>query len=69
MRQHVPVIKAVKTTLETIQQKHQDVLVAAPLQCNDNIQKVLNTMATQMRQKNQGGCNFILAINDFMTRS
>lgn len=69
MRQHVPVIKAVKSTLETIQQKHQDVLVAAPVQCNDNIQKVLNNMAIQMRQKNQGGCNFILAINDFMTRS
>lgn len=69
MRQHVPVIKAVKSTLETIQQKHQDVLLAAPVQCNDNIQKVLNNMATQMRQKNQGGCNFILAINDFMTRS
>jgi glutamyl-tRNA reductase len=69
MRQHVPVIKAVKSTLESIQQKHHDVLEAAPMQSSDNIQKVLNNMATQMRQKNQGGCNFILAINDFMTRS
>jgi glutamyl-tRNA reductase len=69
MRQHVPVIKAVKTTLETIQQKHQDVLLAEPLQSNDKIQKVLNNMASQMRHNNQGGCNFILAINDFMTRS
>lgn len=66
MRQHVPVIKAVKSTLETLQQTH--LLEAVPVQSNDKIQKVLNNMATQMRQKNQGGCNFILAINDFMTR-
>lgn len=67
MRQHVPVIKAAKCTLETLQQKHQ--LENTPIQSDDKIQKVLNNMATQMRQKNQGGCNFILAINDFMTRS
>ncbi len=67
MRQHVPVIKAVKCTLENLQQKHQ--LETTPIQSDDKIQKVLNNMATQMRQKNQGGCNFILAINDFMTRS
>lgn len=69
MRQHIPVIKAVKTTLETIQQNHQDVLVAQPMQSSDKIQKVLNNMAAQMRKNNQRGCNFILAINDFMTRS
>ena len=56
-------------TLQTLQLKHQDALECAPLHSNENIQKVLNNMATQMRQKNQGGCNFILAINDFMTRS
>lgn len=67
MRQHVPVIKAVKSTLETLQQAH--VHESVPMQSDDRIQKVLNNMATQMRQKNQGGCNFILAINDFMTRS
>jgi glutamyl-tRNA reductase len=67
MRQHVPVIKAVKSTLETLQQAH--IHDSVPLQSDDKIQKVLNNMATQMRQKNQGGCNFILAINDFMTRS
>lgn len=67
MRQHVPVIKAVKNTLETLQQAH--IHESVPMQSDDKIQKVLNNMATQMRQKNQGGCNFILAINDFMTRS
>lgn len=67
MRQHVPVIKAVKSTLETLQQKH--LMETMPVQNDDKIQKVLNNMATQMRRKNEGGCNFILAINDFMTRS
>ncbi|MGC4057054.1 MAG: glutamyl-tRNA reductase [Chitinophagaceae bacterium] len=68
MRQHVPVIRAVKSTLENIQQKHmqQD---SVPLQSDDRIQKVLNNMATQMREKNEGGCNFIWAINDFMASS
>lgn len=67
MRQHVPVIKAVKSTLETLQQTH--LMETIPVQSEDKIQKVLNNMATQMRRKNEGGCNFILAINDFMTRS
>jgi glutamyl-tRNA reductase len=69
MRQHVPLIKAAKSTLQSLQRKHQNAFESAPLQSNEHIQKVLNNMATQLRQKNQGGCNFILAINDFMTRS
>ena len=67
MRQHVPVIKAVKHTLKTLQQ--EQLFETAPMHNEERIQKVLNNMATQMREKNQGGCNFILAINDFMTRS
>lgn len=69
MRKHVPVIRAAKSALEDIQLKHSAVLKSKSMQCNDAIQKVLNNMATQMRQKNQAGCNFIAAINDFMTRS
>lgn len=68
MRQHVPVIKAVKTTLETLQTRQLQE-ADMPLQSDDRIQKVLNNMASQMRRKNEGGCNFILAINDFITRS
>lgn len=69
MRQHVPVIKAVKCTLETIQIKHQDILVTDCFQNEDKIQKVLNNMAVQMQQKNEGGCTYIKALNDFMTPS
>lgn len=67
MRKHVPVIKAVKSTLETLQQQHMQDLV--PAHSHERIQKVLNNMACQMREKNQGGCNFISAINDFMASS
>lgn len=68
MRQHVPVIRAVKHTLEHLKTRHSE-FAEAPMQSDDTIQKVLNNMAMQMRSNNQGGCNFILAINDFMTRA
>ncbi|MCC6187083.1 MAG: glutamyl-tRNA reductase [Chitinophagaceae bacterium] len=69
MRQHVPVIKAAKCTLESMQLKHQDILVSECVQGDDKIQKVLNNMAVQMQQKNERGCTYIQALNDFMTRS
>jgi glutamyl-tRNA reductase len=69
MREQVPVLKAVKSTLETLQIKHKDFLCPEPNHGNDKIQKVLNNLALKMRQENQGGCNYIQAINDFMTPS
>lgn len=66
MRKHVPVIKAAKSTLENLQQQHMQHIVPDG---QERIQKVLNTMACQMRKKNEGGCNFISAINDFMASS
>lgn len=69
MRQHVPVIKAVKCTLETMQIKHQDILVSERVKSDDKIQKVLNNMAVQMQQKNERGCTYIQALNDFVTNS
>jgi len=68
MRKNVPVIKAVKNKLETLQ--HYQVYDTAPIpQDQEKIQKVLNAMASKMRHRNQGGCNYIEALNDFMTRS
>lgn len=67
MRKNVPVIKAVKHKLETLQ--HCLVCDTDTLPDNNKIQQVLNNMATRMKDRNQGGCNYIEALNDFMTRS
>jgi glutamyl-tRNA reductase len=69
MRKHVPVLKAVKTKLKEI---HSDPLFI-PLYShlttgNDKkIQRVINGMASKMKVQNQKGCNYIEAINEFIT--
>lgn len=73
MRKYVPVLKAVKTKLKEIQTfpsyiQHAPAMVASPAIDNDEkIQRVINGMAFKMRQHNQRGCNFIEAINEFIT--
>ncbi|HRE52612.1 MAG TPA: glutamyl-tRNA reductase [Flavitalea sp.] len=75
MRKYVPVLKAVKSKL---QEMHEDPLFlknthhifAHPsLQEHDQerIQKVINGMAIKMRRRNQGGCHYIEAINEYIT--
>lgn len=73
MRQHVPVLKAVKTKLLTI---HSDAAAfssdchggsVCPKETEYRIQKVINGMAVKLKAKNQKGCNYIEAINDFIT--
>jgi glutamyl-tRNA reductase len=75
MRKNVPVLKAVKQKLMDM---HQCNLFLAsysnphkPLQNNNSetIQKVINNMALKMRRQHQPGCNYIEAINDFITSS
>jgi glutamyl-tRNA reductase len=68
MRKNVPVIKAVKNKLETLKGGQVCAAETTP-QDQEKIQQVLNVMATKMRHRNQGGCNYIEALNDFMTRS
>ncbi|MCM5530197.1 glutamyl-tRNA reductase [Parasegetibacter sp. NRK P23] len=70
MRQHVPVLKAVKEKLQEMQGHPIFAPVSAPVCCTtseDKIQKVINVMATKMRRENQRGCHYIEAINDFIT--
>lgn len=67
MRKNVPVIRAVKDKLEYIQSC--SICGDTPVPAPERIQKVLNNMATRMKQQNQGGCHYIEAINDFMARS
>ena len=71
MRRHVPVLKAVKNKLKEL---HTSPLfsqlsgesVSCTTDIDEQIQRVINGMATRMRQQNQGGCNYIQAINEYI---
>lgn len=70
MRQHAPILKAAKSTLQQI---HSDPLFL-PLyhyqpmnsQTDKKIQRIINGMASKMKTANQKGCHFIQAINEFI---
>jgi len=69
MRRHVVVLKAVKIKLQEI--RTCPLFVQTPLEkrtpsSDENIQRVINGMASKMRRQNQPGCNYIEAINEFM---
>jgi glutamyl-tRNA reductase len=71
MRRCVPVLKAVKTKLKELHScpifnRLAGDQAPAPLPTDDQIQRVINSMATKMRQHNQGGCHYIEAINEFI---
>lgn len=71
MRKHVPVLKAVKTKLKEL---HTSPLfsqlsgqsIPCTTDMDEQIQRVINGMATRMRQQNQGGCHYIQAINEYI---
>jgi glutamyl-tRNA reductase len=71
MRQNAPALKAVKTKLSSIYMHHFSAIKGDPDKCpviaaEKKIQKVINEMAGKMRLKNQCGCNFLEAINEFI---
>lgn len=74
MRRHVPVLKAVKSKLLemhscklfTAYSAQQSFTNFAAAQPEARIQKVINMMAVKMRNRDQRGCQYIEAINDFM---
>jgi glutamyl-tRNA reductase len=73
MRKHVPVLRAVKTKLKEIHERplfvqslDTDIDVVLASSPDKKIQRVINGMATKMRQHNQRGCHYIEAINEFM---
>lgn len=72
LRKHVPFLKAVKMKLLEIHTdpyylQHNCSLSITHENHQHNIQKVLNGMAIKMRQKNQYGCHYIEAINEYLT--
>jgi glutamyl-tRNA reductase len=73
MRQHVPVLKAVKTKLKELHTsplfsrlKGEPLHSTADADSDEQIQRVINGMATKMRQHNKGGCHYIEAINEYI---
>jgi glutamyl-tRNA reductase len=71
MRRHVPVLKAVKTKLKELHtcpifSRLSGESFPFTTHTDEQIQRVLNGMATKMRQHNQGGCHYIEAINEYI---
>lgn len=71
MRRHVPVLKAVKTKLKELHtcpifSRLSGESFPSTTHTDEQIQRVLNGMATKMRQHNQGGCHYIEAINEYI---
>lgn len=72
MRKHVPVFKAVKIKLKEIQtfplyiQLSPETTFSQTISADEKIQRVINGMASKMRQANQRGCYYIEAINEFI---
>jgi glutamyl-tRNA reductase len=72
MRKHVPVLKSLKMKLQEINTDPFYLQHFYSISLNDEsrhreIQKVLNGMAVKLRGKNQYGCYYIQAINEFIT--
>jgi glutamyl-tRNA reductase len=71
MRKHVPVLRAVKTKLKELHTHPLYTRLAGQAvpgngDMDEQIQRVINGMATRMRQQNQGGCHYIQAINEYI---
>jgi glutamyl-tRNA reductase len=71
MRKHVPVLKAVKTKLKELHTSHLFINPSgdpsfSPAHSDEQIQRVINGMATKMRKHNQRGCHYIEAINEYI---
>jgi glutamyl-tRNA reductase len=69
----VPVLKAVKTKLKELHTcplfsrlMGEPLPFANDTNTDEQIQRVINGMATKMRQHNQGGCHYIEAINEYI---
>jgi glutamyl-tRNA reductase len=70
MRRNVPVLKAVKSKLKEIHTSPLYITLSgeqsALINADEKIQRVINVMASKMKEQNQQGCHYIQAINDFI---
>jgi glutamyl-tRNA reductase len=71
MRKYVPVLRAVKSKLKEMHtcpvfSRLSGEPFPSNIHTDEQIQRVINGMATKMRQHNQGGCHYIEAINEYI---
>jgi glutamyl-tRNA reductase len=71
MRKNAPALSAIKKKLSQIYQQQESIIVNPDLYpvaiSEEKIQKVVNYVASKMRTQNNGGCQYIEAINEFMS--
>ncbi len=71
MRKNVPVLKAVKTKLKEIHTSPSLIPLynysSSLVSTDEKIQRVINGMASKMKIQNQKGCQYIEAINEFIS--
>lgn len=72
MRSNIPALKAIKTKLEQLHQcdifiSYSAKLSSAPVCKNEEkIQKLVNGLAVKMKERNQKGCYYLEALNEFI---
>ncbi len=67
MRRHVPLLKNLKLKLKELHTHPQTTTtIGCPNKLDVVIQKVLNDTAGKIKMHNQGGCQYIAALNDFI---
>lgn len=70
MRKNAPVLKAVKSKLKEIHHSPLYITLSGKqtslINTNEKIQKVINIMASKMKEHDRKGCYYIQAINDFI---
>lgn len=67
MRQHAPMLKNLKVTLRELYTQPQYAMLVCPKKIDGHIQRVLNETAGKVKLQNQRGCQYIAAINDFIS--
>ena len=70
MRKHVPMLKNLKVKLKELHahpQYFSHPTTTCPKMLDTKIQRVLNETAGKIKIKNQRGCQYIAALNDFIS--
>ncbi len=66
MRRHVPVLRAVKSKLKEIHTSPLFIPLVQHQNPDKKIQRVIDGMASKMKEQDQKGCYYIEAINEFL---
>lgn len=70
MRRHVPMLKDLKVKLKELYAQslyYQDATITCPKTMDIHIQRVLNDTAGKIKLQNRRGCQYIAAINEFIS--